>query len=563
MKHLRTKTKWLLAVIGILFTLFILKIILFLTAKPKVTVDYVAEYNIITLPQNYDPNENSAPYYQKAFDVFVKMPDVFQSPYNNWPTDYLDFERTMLENRVTSNSQAFEYLKEAVNKPYYWIKRTTKETDDYLTKSYLGRIIISDDYQLRGLTEALGWDAKVKAVKGQFQLAFEDILTCYKAGNHKCNPNLLLMEQYCGIEIKRDAAKNAFVILDKSKVDNKSLKFLQDSLQQDFDRDTYMPGCQAEKFYQLDKLQRMFIDNGRGTGRLWWRIGFDIVIPLISKGDYYERKLKMSCFIGPTKKQVAEKIEQTATLFNQVMTKTPWQAKNGGHNYLKEIEDIYNRHLSLQILKIGFIDPVGIFYTFYKTRAQTEALIAISSILRFKTDKERLPESLEELVSTGYLKSIPMDPYSDGPLVYKLTEDNFKLYSVGEDFSDDGGSYESKATQESVYRWGYVVPHDSSSDIVYWPYKNLMRLRNERDIETEKIRKKTVRNLSILYRENAEPNKIIQLKEEWWRAIESEFAKYPKEYPDINKIRYYKEDWWVVIEEDAKKSLEKADQNQP
>jgi hypothetical protein len=53
------------------------------------------------------------------------------------------------------------------------------------------------------------------------------------------------------------------------------------------------------------------------------------------------------------------------------------------------------------------------------------------------------------------------------------------------------------------------------------------------------------------------------LKEEWWKDIESEFAKYPKEYPDINKIRCYKEDWWGVIEKDAKNSLEKADHNQP
>ena len=68
MKPLRPSKKWVLAAIGLLLALLILKIVLFLTAKPKVTVDYVAEYNKIARPQNYDPNDNAAPYYQKAFD---------------------------------------------------------------------------------------------------------------------------------------------------------------------------------------------------------------------------------------------------------------------------------------------------------------------------------------------------------------------------------------------------------------------------------------------------------------------------------------------------------------
>ena len=32
---------------------------------------------------------------------------------------------------------------------------------------------------------------------------------------------------------------------------------------------------QAEKFFLYDELQRTFIDNGKGTGRLAWTVGFD------------------------------------------------------------------------------------------------------------------------------------------------------------------------------------------------------------------------------------------------------------------------------------------------
>ena len=110
---------------------------------------------------------------------------------------------------------------------------------------------------------------------------------------------------------------------------------------------------------------------------------------------------------------------------------------------------------------------------------QTQALLTVLAILRFKNDSFRLPASLDELVSARYLQSVPMDPYNNGPLVYKPDGDNFKLYSVGENFSDDGGSNEAETKQESAiipstegHLWGTTtiivrVP----VDIVYWPVK--------------------------------------------------------------------------------------------
>ena len=121
-----------MVVIGLLLALLILKIAFFLTAKPKVTVDYVAEYNKITRPANYDPNDNAAPYYQKALDVFVKVPYerggmerylALTGIY--WPADLDNSERAYLESWLASNSQALEYFKIAANKPYYWLEKQT------------------------------------------------------------------------------------------------------------------------------------------------------------------------------------------------------------------------------------------------------------------------------------------------------------------------------------------------------------------------------------------------------------------------------------------------------
>jgi len=445
MVRLRLSKKWILAAIGLLLALLILKIVLILTAKPKVTVDYVAEYNRTACPQNYDPNDNAAPYYQKAFDAFVDMPDEFRYRYINWPTDFNSTEQALLEERLASNSQAFGWFRIAANKPYYWLERKAKKDN------YIGSITSPDLFQLGKLAETLGWDSKLKAAKGKFQTAFENILGCYRAGNHKCRSNMFLADQHTGLSIKKTAIKNALVILDRSEVDNKALKFFQENLKQELDRDTYIPGCQAEKLWQYDKLQRAFIDNGKGTGRLWWRIGFDGVIPLAGEGKIYERKIKMSCFTGPTRRQAAEQIEQTSALFNHVMTKTPWQIKDEGSDYFSEIENINKRHISLEMLGIG-IDSKNIFHSYQKTRAQTRALITVLALLQFRLDSGQFPKALNDLLSNGYIQSVPQDPYSNEPLVYKFTDDNFKLYSFGVNFKDDAG--------------------EVNLDIIYWPVQH-------------------------------------------------------------------------------------------
>jgi len=58
---------------------------------------------------------------------------------------------------------------------------------------------------------------------------------------------------------------------------------------------------------------------------------------------------------------------------------------------------------------------------------------------RFRISKERWPDSLDELVGTGYLESIPTDTYDYNPLRFRRTMDGLIIYSVGPDNTDNGG----------------------------------------------------------------------------------------------------------------------------
>ncbi|MGB2810087.1 MAG: hypothetical protein WBC22_20270, partial [Sedimentisphaerales bacterium] len=470
MKPLRPSIKWALAAFGVLFVLFILKIALLLTAKPKITVDYVAEYNRTSRPQDYDPNEVAAPYYQKAFDAFVDMPGKVRRLYTNWPTDFNETDQNTLRHWVASNEQAFGHFRDACRKPYYWLEKKSRKDNSILD------IKLTELHILRELTRALLWDAKIKAIQGQFQPAFENILTCYSAGRHKCRPNLLLTDQHNGLGIKKEAVDSALVILNNTKVEDKALEFFQNALESKLNADDYIPSIRAEKYLLYDAIQRIFIDNGKGTGRLAWGVGWYIEM-LCGRWNNFRRRFH-ACFAGPTRNEIVGQIERVLTISDQVMAKTPWQIKNQAYDYFDEIEKINNSNWFFQILGVS---PKSTFELYHKTRAQTEALITILAIMRFKIAKENFPETLDELISAGYLKAVPSDPYSSGPLVYKRTEDNFKLYSVGKDYSDDGGVIEidNKARQGPGFGRTIIIPEVYSPDIVYWPYKDLMKLRHE------------------------------------------------------------------------------------
>jgi hypothetical protein len=475
MKSLRSRIIWLLAVV-LLFALIILKIHFTLTAKPKITVDYVAEYNRITRPQNYDPNDNAAEFYQKAFDLFIEMPRELRNPYKNWPTDFNSTEQAKFQGWLASNSQAFELFKIAANKPYYWLERYTGKDDYMINVSY------PELDPLQYLTEAFLWNARLAASKDQPLTAFDNIIDCYRAGCQKCRTPSYVSEQDVGMKFKKSSVDTALIIVDKTFLNSSVLKSFQTALQAEFDRDTYVPDIfTVEKLYLYDVLQRAFVDNGRGTGRLAWPVAY----PFNVGCSHMQREMQANCFTGPTRKQIVKQIEKVTDISNQIMTKTPWQIENEGRDYFGEMTNLkINNFFFYHLLVV----PDDTLRLYHETRAQTEALIAVLAILRFKADNHRLPASLDELVSASYLRSVPMDPYSNGPLVYKPAGDNFKLYSFGENFVDDGGSNEIDVRPLHDGRGRVYINFDKHPpDIAYWPIKKLKKLPPEPT--TEQIKK--------------------------------------------------------------------------
>jgi hypothetical protein len=99
---------------------------------------------------------------------------------------------------------------------------------------------------------------------------------------------------------------------------------------------------------------------------------------------------------------------------------------------------------------------------FARCRADTEGLITTLAVLRYKADKGQLPEKLDELVKTGYVKTLASDPFSGKPFVYRPTGENFTLYSFGPNFQDNGGKV-GLDTKGQPKKWV------DNGDWVFWP----------------------------------------------------------------------------------------------
>jgi hypothetical protein len=137
-----------------------------------------------------------------------------------------------------------------------------------------------------------------------------------------------------------------------------------------------------------------------------------------------------------------------------VIHKTPAQLHNEGINLQKAIAEMTNDNPFIRLLTPAIDRCLQISH---RSMAETNGLITTLALLRYKADKGIFPNTLQKLVSSKYIERLPMDPYSNAPMVYKRTGDDFTLYSLGADFDDDGG-------KPSIWGEG-----EQGGDQVFWP----------------------------------------------------------------------------------------------
>jgi len=214
--------------------------------------------------------------------------------------------------------------------------------------------------------------------------------------------------------------------------------------QRDFEQiiadENFKISFKAKRLMMYDEIQRCFTSDRIGKGHLYlprFRKISDLGSGYIEEGvEPFIFDLVYSApflFGHPNKEETLKSVNELYDYCEQLSLKTAVQR----HAENDEIDNKLEKLLSGNIF-LGVLAP---------------ALARINEIAH---------SNKTELITAGYLRQLPIDSFSDKPLSYRKTEDNFILYSVGPNFTDEGGEY-SRDSKGRIKNWL------DNGDTVFWP----------------------------------------------------------------------------------------------
>jgi len=199
-------------------------------------------------------------------------------------------------------------------------------------------------------------------------------------------------------------------------------------------------------------------------GQLWLEIlnDCDWLVPQKTPEDCVHSCWTMAArvlFFHPNKQQTREMTDRFYAYCGVIAQKTPAHLNAEGIDVSKETMKIIKNNVLLLVLAPALSRACEIGH---RTRTNVDATLTILALLRYKADKDSFPSNLQELITAGYLKQLPVDLYNVKPLVYKKTADSFILYSIGPNFEDEGG-------KQGTDSKGRPKLWAENADIVFWP----------------------------------------------------------------------------------------------
>jgi len=465
--------------VGIAFICLVLYCIYLSMGKPTISVNYVQRTEEIARPVA-DEGLNAAPLYLEAIRLYAEEPNIAGKKLldaisgKQTPAELTEKELTLLKQWIADNNNAIEIFKQATNKPYCWWKRQAK--NNVMFNMFMpNNMLMPNLSDMRKFGRFLCWRAKLAASQGRIDDAFDDVLTCYRAGMHLKGPRLLI-EQLVGIAMEGLACNTSFVILQEKEIDSLKLQAFQNEFEKLIVSDTFTVNFEVEKFCFYDTIQRCFTDNGCGSGHfIPGSLNLMVLSDLGNSNIDFEdsnqwKAANYTVSLGlalttVNRRETITKYEKAYEKYEEWIKTTPYQKHQANFNADRELGLTDRSFVKVARHPLYYILMPAIERVIElscRNKVSCEAVVTTLAIMRYKQDKGEFPETLEQLVEAGYVKEIPMDPWSDKSLVYKKTDGNFILYSVGKNFVDDGGQV-FRDDKGKVKQWA------DEGDWVFWP----------------------------------------------------------------------------------------------
>jgi dsDNA-binding SOS-regulon protein len=433
----------------------------FFTGKPVVSIDYLAEFNQIVKP-SVDESLNAAPFYNEAAAQYEQLSEDNKELFDllsKKPGEVTQEQKQLIEKWLSDKEDILELVIAGSKKPYYWSEYVNKNKSNGM----IG-VLMPHLSEFRRLARSLLWRAQLRAEKGRYEDAFSDIKYCYLFGQH-LRGNKTLIEQLVGMAIEALSVQTIRDIISEYKIEPAMLAALQKDFEQIAANEDFSVSLKAEKLFIDDEIQRCFTEDCLGGGHLYFpRISSLASVSGLNSYEFLSSPLILTqvayaIFLHPNKEETRETVESFYSFWEKIITESPGELRAKGINFEKEGTKIIKGNLFLEIMAPAFdrINEIS-----YRSKTDVQATLLTIAILRYRQDKDAYPEKLAELVTADYIKEIPTDPFSDRPLIYKKTGDEFTLYSVGFNFTDDDGQI-GKDSKGKPKLW------TNNGDAVFWP----------------------------------------------------------------------------------------------
>lgn len=407
-------------------------------------VDYVAMLNKLS-EQDRDESLNAAPFYRKAAELYVELPEEIKyQELLQWPTELPNSHLIkVIKQWIQSNSNAVAQLRLGIQKPYFW--------NQYKAKTVFEAGMEHNLRALRFVISATLFLGKLKVIEqGMTREVVENFLVCTRVGSHLTQA-FTTIEQTLGLWSVKNSIQTLFLCLMKTDYNRIPIVSLQSSIHEQFSKiQNQTFSLEAEKLLHLEVVQLLFQGTNDDS-----KLKAEEEMFLASRMGGLTYEELQAVRRGKTLQDLAV----AHAYCKDFLSMSPWQAKEKGLNFW---DDIYtktggNPVVIFCMIKVPTVNVPGVVRVIAHGNARRDALLATLSLIKYRQDKGRFPKDLQELLATDYLSQLPMDPYSNGPLIYKQTGDDFLLYSLGEDFDDDGGTHSN---------WGR---DEQGGDYVFWP----------------------------------------------------------------------------------------------
>jgi len=438
----------------------------FLAGQPVVTDEYLVKFDRLGGSAML-PAENAWPHYEKAISLFVEADEVLDG-ISAFKVRSLarvsESQRRAIVAWIEANEAAWGHLQQASRQRRY--HRPLQYDRGRVTVPPLMRIMLPPLAQLRHLTEIAFWKARLAADEGCVEASVDHCLVIARVGAH-LQTSVRLIEQLMGIAQAGAARSELLRLMARQDLSETALRDLQVQLTALYPDGSPPANFAGERLVLLDAVQHAFTRGGFGGGHL---------IPGQYKGVLLATALPEGTRPTMCTHMVLRVVDVALSMFharrNQTVAKihavydeidrrsrlSPYQRHISGKKDMTDSIDLYRHGFILMLFPAEY----RVAELAFQLRADHEATLAVLSLQRYHAETGSFPGDLKRLVEAGYLPAIPMDPFSDGPLVYKHVAGGFLLYSVSRDFIDGGG-------MRGVDDDGKPRPWAENGDRVFWP----------------------------------------------------------------------------------------------